>query len=94
MDEPEYELEPFEIIPPSDEVKQEEERQQHAEERKQELEAMEAEVKVAQEAIEKADTEHLERNRAEHDERIAAARAFDWDKWESETGLVRPEIEG
>lgn len=42
--------------------------------------------------IESADKKRQEQMREEHNQRVDDAHAFDWDAWEEETGLERPEI--
>jgi len=68
-----------------------EEQQKLAEEA--EAKRLEAEKEVAEreEANEKAEAEALAANQVEDQERAEAARAFDWDAWEKETDLTRPE---
>jgi hypothetical protein len=49
-------------------------------------------IEERKQEIIQAEKESLERNQKDHEERIAAAQRFDWDSWEAETGLTRPEI--
>jgi len=51
------------------------------------------EVEIQEETSPTEEEEHLARNIAEHNERVKAAREFDWDAWEKETGLTRPDME-
>jgi hypothetical protein len=43
------------------------------------------------EAAAKLEKEHQEANQKDYEERLQAAQEFDWDKWEKQTGLTRPE---
>lgn len=52
----------------------------------------EVRLEAEKKAQEKAEAQLLAINQAEYDERVAAAKKFDWDAWEKETGLKRPEI--
>ena len=80
-------------VPPSDEVIDEEQRRQVREEQLQK-EAEEAEQlrQEIEEAIAQEEADHLAQQQQEYEDRIAAAKEFDWDSWEEETGLKRPEI--
>jgi len=79
-----------EAIPPSDEVMDQEERDR---ERKRLDEELRAKEEAARAELEQAEKEHLAANIADHNERVEAAKKFDWDAWEKETGLTRPDME-
>jgi len=79
-----------ESIPPSDEVIDQEEREK---ERRKLDEEAKAKEETARAELEQAEKEHLTANIADHNERVKAAREFDWDAWEKETGLTRPDME-
>lgn len=52
----------------------------------------EEDAKAQQQSIVEAEEKHQEAQRAEHNARVDAAEKFDWQAWEDETGLTRPEI--
>jgi hypothetical protein len=79
-----------EAIPPSDEVMNEEEREQ---ERRKLDEEAKVNQKTLRAELEQAEADALAANIADHNERVQAAREFDWDAWEKETGLTRPDME-
>jgi hypothetical protein len=100
-----YEQPELAIYAPVDDMSEEEVKQMHEEQHQAAIAEAEAEAKAneeqalainkaSEEAMIRAEAEHQAANQAEHEERLAAAAAFDWDAWEEETGLTRPEIGG